>query len=200
MSAAKNACTAKGDDGGECNCHDLQEVHEKDEAAFRAQRFERGDFLTLAIEEGADRLACADAADRQRRQAHQRQEHRDLFDEAANARHGIVVVADFPAAIGKGALRIIPEAIDGCALRERQTIGIFDEAADGHKSGARQTVLRHENMRTEAEAAGDAVGLARQDCRYAVIRRADTERPADGQMQTIEQRLLDDDTAIRRIA
>ena len=109
------------DDGGHRNRHHLQEVDEKDQPAFRAQRFERGDLVAFAVEECAHRLAGADAADGQRRQPHQRQEHRHLFDKTADARRGIVAVADFPAAIGKGVIGVVleaaMEALGGIATR-----------------------------------------------------------------------------------
>ena len=74
--------------------------------AVGAERLEGRDLVALAVEEGADRLSGADAADRQRRQADQRQEHRHLLDEAPDAGRGIAAVADVPAAVGKCRRRV----------------------------------------------------------------------------------------------
>ena len=90
--------------------HHLQEEDQEHQPPVRAQGFENGDIETLAVQKGRHGFAGADAADAQRRQAHQGQEHRHLFDKAADAGRGVVAVADLPARVGKGARRIGLEA------------------------------------------------------------------------------------------
>ena len=88
--------------------HHLQEEDQEHQPPVRAQGFQDGDVEALAVQKGRHRFAGADAAHAQRRQAHQSQEHRHLFDKAADAGRGIVAVADLPAGIGKGACRHRP--------------------------------------------------------------------------------------------
>src|SRR3546814_9215461 len=72
------------DDANQGQREDLRHVNLEDQAAGRAQALQRRDGRGLAFEIAAHRVADADAADQQRRQAHQGEEEGEAVDEAAD--------------------------------------------------------------------------------------------------------------------
>ena len=155
-----------------------------------AQRFEDGDVEAFAVEKGRDRFAGADPAHAQRRQAHQGQEHGDLFDKAANAGRGVGAVADLPTGIGKSLSGLGLEAFDGDAGPERQAIEIIDQAAFLHQAGGGQCFVRNQQMRAQGKSGGDAVRLLVQRGDDTKRGAADPDKIAASDMQAVKEALF----------
>ncbi len=156
----KRADHQSDDHRGNRDGHDLQKVDEKNQRSIRTEGFKRRDVLALAVEECRHRLRRADAADCKRGEADKREEHRDLFDEAFDARRRVVAVANIPSAIGEGRSRLRLEVLDGRIRRQHHVIIVIDQASEDDESGSLQGGVADEDMRTKAEAARDAIRLA----------------------------------------
>ena len=113
----------------------------------------------------------------QRGQRDQRQEHRRLLDEARHARDRVGAVVHFPAR-----RRETPSssAARNCfrrrLARERDLVGVVDQAAFDDEARARQPFARQHHARTQREAADHAVGLADDARANLEIRVADADR------------------------
>ena len=110
------------------------------------------------------RIADADAADQQRRQADDGEELGEALDVALKLRRGVAAVADIPAGFGKLRARLrcyrFGRGIGGFARRQAQPIVPAHQTARLQQAGGAQSVLAHQQARSEADAAGELVRLA----------------------------------------
>ncbi len=72
------------------------------------------------------------------------------------------------------------------AGRERHLIVVADQAAENDEAGLLKPLFRHQHMRAEAEAAGDAIGLVVEYGGDAEALRADAHGIADFKPQPVE--------------
>ena len=79
----------------------LRQIDREHPAAGRAERFQRGDHVALAVEMALYRVGDADAADQQRGEPDQGEELREALDIALERRRGVGAGANLPAGVGQ---------------------------------------------------------------------------------------------------
>ena len=135
----------------------------KTRPAFGAEAFQDGDRRAFQVDEARHRIGDADAADDQRRQAHQREELHEAVDVAPQTRRGVVARADRPSRLGKALRCQGAEVSDGGeivgAVRQADAIDPTDKAAGPDQAGLLQRLQRDDGARPEAHAAEEPVGL-----------------------------------------
>ena len=135
-------------------------------------------------------MTGADAADGQGRQASQRQKNTDLIDETVRSWGRMIAVANLPSCVGKACFGGSAERSDGCAGRQAHARIIIDQAADSDEARAGEPFCRDNNMRPEAEPAGETVRLISEKGGDAEILVANPHHLAASDMKPVEQRLL----------
>ena len=142
---------------------DQGEIEGEDGAGRCAQAFEDGDGRGLALQEGLDRIADADAADEQRREPDQGQEQGRAVDEALHPRGGIVQPAQPPAGIGEAVVEGGAEGLVVQAGAVGDAIEAIDQASRLDQPRLRQARLGDHQPGAEQKGPGAAIGLAGDD-------------------------------------
>ena len=183
----------RGADRGEQ--HHLGQVDREDAAAGRAQRFQRRDRVAAAVEIVLHGVGDADAADEQRGEANQREVLREALDVAAERGRRVGARAHLPAGVGQLLLGCrddcIRDAVIGIRRGKPQAVVPAHQAAGLDQAGRAQRRLADEQARAEADAAGELVGFAFQDCAKLDRGGADRHPRAALQIEPREQRRID---------